>query len=98
VHKQFSPLFSPGMSEEVKQVFRDKIAGRLQWVDAQLAGKQYLMGDHFTVPDAYLFTVTNWTKPTNIDISKMANLLAFRERMAARPAVQEAMKAEGLLK
>ena len=56
------------------------------------------MGDSFTLPDAYLFTVTNWTKPVGIDISALTNLSAFQARMAARPTVQEAMKAEGLLK
>ena len=55
------------------------------------------MGDQYSVADGYLFTVTNWTKPTNIDISGLANLGAFRARMAARPAAQAAMKAEGLM-
>ncbi len=98
VHKSFSPLFNPGMPEEGKQIYRDRIAGRLQWVDGQLEGKQYLMGDSFSVADAYLFVVTNWAKPMNLDLSGYRHLLAWRERMAARPAVQEAMKAEGLLK
>jgi glutathione S-transferase len=84
--------------EEAKKVFRDKLAQRFSWVDGELAGKDYLMGEHFSLPDAYLFVVTNWAKPMNVDISSYANLLAFRERMAARPAVQDAMKAEGLLK
>ena len=56
------------------------------------------MGDHFSVADAYLFTVSNWTKPMNIDLSQRKNVQAWRERVGARPAVQEAMKAEGLLK
>jgi len=56
------------------------------------------MGDAFTVPDAYLFTVARWAGHTGIDISGLKNLAAFMARMAARPAVQEAMKAEGLLK
>ncbi|WP_332814319.1 glutathione transferase GstA [Ramlibacter sp.] len=98
VHKSFSPLFFPAMPEEGKQIYRDRIAGRLQWVDGQLEGKQYLMGDAFSVADAYLFVVTNWAKPMNLDLSGYKHLLAWRERMAARPAVQEAMKAEGLLK
>ncbi|HYD76182.1 glutathione transferase GstA [Ramlibacter sp.] len=98
VHKSFTPLFMPAMPEEGKQIFRDRIAGRLQWVDGQLEGKQYLMGDSFSVADAYLFVVTNWAKPMNLDLTAYKHLLAWRERMAARPAVQEAMKAEGLLK
>ena len=56
------------------------------------------MGDTLSVADPYLFVVTNWAKPMAVDLSGLSNLLAFRERMAARPAVQEAMKAEGLLK
>ena len=56
------------------------------------------MGDQFTVADGYLFTVTNWTQPTKLDISGLAHLAAYRERVGARPAVQAAMKAEGLLK
>jgi len=98
VHKTFSPLFNPATPEDYKTICKDKLASRLKWVDEQLAGKQYLMGDHFSVADGYLFTVTNWTKPTGIDISGLPNLLAYRERVAARPAVQQAMKTEGLLK
>jgi glutathione S-transferase len=98
LHKGFSPLFVPTTPEDYKPMVRERLLQRLQWVDGQLAGKQYLMGDQFTVADGYLFTVTNWTKPTNVDISGLANLVAYRERVAARPAVQAAMKAEGLLK
>ena len=96
IHKGFSPLFNPGMPEEGKKINRDKLATRFQWLDGQLADKPYLMGDHFSVADAYLFTVTRWAKPMNIDLAPYANLLAFQERVAARPAVQEALKAEGL--
>jgi glutathione S-transferase len=98
LHKTFSPLFNPAIGDEAKQVFRDKLAERLQWVDGQLEGKAFLMGEHFSVADAYLFTVSNWAKPMAIELSPLKNLLAWRERVAARPAVQEAMKAEGLLK
>ena len=98
IHKGFSPLFNPATPEEYKTMARTKLLERLQWVDSQLADKQYVMGDQFTVADGYLFTVTNWTKPTNVDISGLANLAAYRERVGARPAVQAAMKAEGLLK
>ena len=98
LHKGFSPLFNPATPEEYKTMARTKLLERLQWVDSQLADKQYLMGEQFTVADGYLFTVTNWTQPTNLDISSLAHLAAYRERVAARPAVQEAMKAEGLLK
>ncbi len=98
LHKGFSPLFNPATPEEYKPMVRDRLQQRLQRVDGQLAGKQYLMGDQFTVADGYLFTVTNWTQPTKLDISGLAHLAAYRERVGARPAVQAAMKAEGLLK
>ena len=98
IHKGFSPLFNPATPEDYKPMVRERLLQRLQWVDSQLADKQYIMGDQFTVADGYLFTVTNWTKPTQLDISGLANLAAYRERVGARPAVQAAMKAEGLLK
>ena len=98
LHKGIGGIFNPAMPEEAKVLMRAKAGTRLKWVDEQLAGKQYLMGDTFSVADPYLFTVTNWTKPTGIDISGLSNLNAYMSRVAARPAVQEAMKAEGLLK
>ena len=97
IHKSFSPLFDPALPAEVKQLAKDKLAGRLKFIDGELAGKQYLMGNDFTVADGYLFTVTNWAKPMQIDLSAYSNLMAYRERVAARPAVQAAMKAEGLI-
>jgi len=97
IHKGFGPLFNPAMPDEAKQIAKAKLLERLQYVDGLLAGKQYLMGDDFTVADGYLFTVTNWAKPLGIDLSGLKNLVAYRERVAARPAVQAAMKAEGLI-
>ncbi|WP_298933407.1 glutathione transferase GstA [uncultured Ramlibacter sp.] len=94
LHQKFSPLFNPNMPDDAKKIFRERIAGRLQFADGQLAGKDYLMGEHFSVPDAYLFTVLRWHKPTGVDLAPYANLLAFMERMAARPAVQAALNAE----
>jgi glutathione S-transferase len=98
LHKGIGGLFNPAMPEEAKVLMRAKGLSRLQWVNEQLEGKPYLMGDAFSVPDAYLFTVTSWTQYVGIDISGLKNLVAFQARMAARPAVQAAMKAEGLLK
>lgn len=98
LHKGFSPLFTPGMPEEAKALAKTRLNGRLQWVDGELTGKSYLMGDSFTVADAYLFVVAGWGKHVGIDISGLANLSAFMGRVAARPAVQEALRAEGLLK
>lgn len=98
LHKGFSPLFTPGMPDEAKAMAKAKLGDRLAWVDSQLAGKAYLMGDSFTVADAYLFTVAGWGKYVGVDIAPLANLSAYMGRVAARPAVQEALKAEGLLK
>lgn len=96
LHKQFSPLFNPAYPEEAKAINREKLLGRYAWVDGQLAGKQYLMGDDFTVADAYLFVVTRWTVPMKLDISSRTNLAAYMTRVAQRPAVRRALEAEGL--
>ena len=98
LHKGFSPLFTPGMPEEAKTIAKTRLVSRLQWVDDELAKAPYLMGDTFTVADGYLFTVVNWSKHVGIDISGLAHLGAFMARVGARPAVQEALRAEGLIK
>lgn len=98
IHKQFSPLFYPTTSEEVKQQQRDKLATRFDWIDQQLSGKDYLMGSTFTVADAYLFTVLNWARPTGIDLARWPAVQRFMAKVAARPSVQAALKAEGLLR
>ncbi len=98
LHKGFSPLFNPATPAEYKTTVIERLLSRLKWVDGELAGKQYLMGDAFSVADAYMFTITNWAAPMKLDLSTLPNLTAYRERVAARPAVQQAMKAEGLLK
>ncbi|MEN9627684.1 MAG: glutathione transferase GstA [Pseudomonadota bacterium] len=97
LHKGFSPLFNPATPEAYKAVATDRLMSRLRWVNEQLEGKLYLMGDTFTVADGYLFTVTNWAPRVGVDLSGFAALGAYRARVAARPAVQAAMKAEGLL-
>ena len=97
LHKSFSPLFNPAMPEEAKALYRTKLQDRFKYVDQQLEGKSYLMGDSFTVADAYLFTVAGWGKYVGVDTSGLARLSAYMGRVAARPAVQAALKAEGLL-
>ena len=97
VHKQFSPLFKPNTPEDYKPIAKQNVATRFDWLDKQLEGKEYLTGSQFTVADAYLFVLTNWTKPTQIDLAKWPNLAAFQKRVAARPKVKEAMQAEGLI-
>jgi glutathione S-transferase len=98
LHKGIGGMFNPAMPEEAKALMRARATDRLKWIDNQLAGKAYLMGDAFSVADAYLFTVARWSKLVGIDISGMTELTAYLDRVAARPAVQSAMKAEGLLK
>jgi glutathione S-transferase len=97
LHKTFSPLFTPNTPAETKAQALERLQGRLKWVDGELAGKQYLMGDQFTVADGYLFTVTNWAQYVGLDLTPYANLVAYRARVGARPAVVAAMKAEGLI-
>jgi glutathione S-transferase len=98
VHKQIGALFNPKMTPEMKEVQLGVIERRLNPLDKALAGKQYIMGDKFTVADAYLFTVLNWTSMHKIDLGKWPNIQAFMGRVAARPKVQETLKAEGLVK
>ena len=98
LHKGFSPMFTPGMPEEAKTIAKARLTSRLQWVDGELAKTPYLMGDIFTVADGYLFVVAGWGKHVGIDISALPHLSAFMARVAARPAVQAALRAEGLLK
>jgi glutathione S-transferase len=98
VHKAFSPLFKPSTPEEYKKISRENLAARFDWMDKALAGKDYLMGEHFTVADAYAFVLLGWTKPMQMDLSRWPNLAAFHQRVGARPKVQEALQAEGLLR
>ena len=98
LHKQFSPLFNAAVPEEFKAMQRKKLRDRLTWVDGQLEGKSNLMGEDFSVADGYLYTVTNWAQPMNIDLAGLDRLAAYRERVAARPAVQQARRTEGTLK
>jgi glutathione S-transferase len=95
LHKGYSPLFNPAMPEEGKAVYRAKLVDRYKWVDSQLEGKAYLMGDTFTVADAYLFTVTRWAGFVKVDLAGLKNLEAYMARVNARPAVQAALEAEG---
>ena len=98
LHKGFSPLFNPSMPEEAKKIFRERLGTRFAHLDKHLAGNDYLMGKEFSVADAYLFVVSNWAARVDVYLSPCANVLAYRKRVGARPAVQAAMKAEGLIK
>jgi glutathione S-transferase len=97
LHKNLGALFNPAITDAAKA---DRIAyakKRYEMVEKQLATGPFLFGDDFTAADAYLFTVTGWAKFVNVDMSEFPNLMAFQKRVAARPAVQEALKAEGLI-
>ena len=98
LHKQFSPLFATDTPDDYKPIAKQRISKRFDWLAEQLAGKDYLMGPQFTVADGYLFVMLNWTKFVGIDLSRWPVLAAYQARVAARPKVQEAMVAEGLVK
>lgn len=97
LHKTFGPIFRPTTPEEFKKLSKENLGKRFDYLDKHLASRQYLMGDKFTVADAYLFTVLRWTARIQMDLAKWPNLKAYVDRVAARPKVQEAMKAEGLI-
>ncbi|CAN5251855.1 glutathione transferase GstA [soil metagenome] len=98
LHKNFSPLFQPALSDDTKAFFKDRLMGKFKYIDHALKGRDYVMGNNFTVPDAYLFTMLAWADRLGLDISGLPNLVAYKARVAARPKVQEALTAEGLLK
>ncbi len=98
IHKQFSPLFNPATSDEVRKAQAEKLGTRFEFVAGQLGSKPYLLGEAFSVADAYLFTVMNWAKVVKLDLSRWPTLLEYLKRVASRPAVQAALKAEGLIK
>ena len=98
LHKGFTPLFRPNTPDDYKPIARDNLAVKFGVLDKHLAKNQYLMGDKFSVADAYAFTVLNWSNFQNIDMGQWPNVKAYMGRVAARPKVQEALKAEGLVK
>lgn len=98
IHKGFSPLFKPDTPEAYKDIAKNNLAVRFDTVGRLLDGKQYLMGDTFSVADGYLFTVLNWAPRVGIDLARWPAITDYHQRVAARPAVQEAMRAEGLIK
>jgi glutathione S-transferase len=98
LHKNYSPLFNPASSPELRAEKVAALQKRYALVESQLQGQSYLFGEQFTAADAYLFVVTSWAPRLKLDLSAFPNLAAFQARVAARPAVQAAMRAEGLLK
>jgi glutathione S-transferase len=98
IHKGWSPLWNPKATAEMRQATLDKLHLRLDWLASELQDRQHVMAERFSAADAYLFTVLNWAGPTKVDLSRWPALQQFVSRIAARPKVQEAMKAEGLIK
>jgi glutathione S-transferase len=98
VHKGFAPLWNPATPDAVRQATKDKLAQRFAYLDQVLAKQRFLTGPAFTVADAYLFTVVNWANHHAVDLAPYGHLKSFLDRVAARPRVQEALAAEGLLK
>jgi glutathione S-transferase len=98
LHKTYSPLFRPDTPAETRADRQAYLTRRYGVVEKQLAAHSYLMGESFTVADAYLFTVTTWASKVKFDLSPFPNVRAFQERVAARPAVKAAMQEEGLIK
>jgi len=96
LHKGFSPLFRPDTPEEFKVKQREQLLTKFRYVDNALRDKQWLLGARFTVADAYLFVVTRWAKAVKLDLSALEALAAWQARVAERPAVIAALKAEGL--
>jgi glutathione S-transferase len=98
LHKNFSPLFQPVFDDEVKGFFRTRLTGKFKYLDGVLAGKDYLLGKDFSVADGYLFVMLKWADRMSLDLSAFPNLMAYKDRVAARPQVAAAMEKEGLMK
>lgn len=98
IHKNFSPLFREDAPEETKQYVRKVLSIRLDYLNRAIGNRPFLMGEQFTVADAYLFTVLGWSRHLNFDLGKWPQVQRYIERVGARPQVAEALKAEGLVK
>ncbi|MBL8487148.1 MAG: glutathione transferase GstA [Rhodocyclaceae bacterium] len=98
IHKTFSPLFNPASSADWKEAAKALLARRIGFVSEKLGNQPYLMGEQFTVADGYLFTCLSWGQYVGVDVGQWPNLAAYLGRVAGRPGVQAALKAEGLMK
>ncbi len=98
LHKGLSPLFDKSLPSEMRETMTARVRTRLDWINSKLEGQHFLLHEGFTVADSYLFTLLNWLRFFSIELSDWSHLKAFHERVAARPHVQEALGAEGLLK
>jgi glutathione S-transferase len=98
LHKGFSPLFNPKISADWKATALANLGKKFDWLSIFLKDENFLMGNAFTVADAYLFTVLNWSGHVRIDLAKWPVLAAYQARIAPRPKIQQALREEGLLK
>ena len=98
IHKSYSPLFNKATPEETANERREYLKKRYAYIEGVLATQQYLVDNKFTAADAYLYTVTRWAPFVKVDLAGFPNLKEFQARVEARPAVQQALKEEGLLK
>ena len=98
LHKAMGSMFNPAQTPEWKEAVKATLSKRLDWLSKQLEGKNYLMGETFSVADAYLFTVLGWAAHVGFDLSKWPVLQQYSARVGGRPKVVEALKAEGLVK
>lgn len=97
LHRNFSPMFNPAASQDWKDAALAKLKQRFEYLNGELKGKDYILGSNFCVADSYLFTTTHWTYAMKIDISHLPHLVAYHQRVLQRPAVQSALKAQGLI-
>jgi hypothetical protein len=93
LHKQFTPLFKDGTPGDYRVIAKENVLKAFQHVDEHLAGRQWLVGDRYSIADIYLFVVSNWGRFQDIDVTQWPNLNDLRTRIRARPKVEEAMKA-----
>jgi glutathione S-transferase len=98
LHKQFTPLFKEGTPGDYRMIAKQNVMNAFKHIDEHLAGRQWMAGDRYSIADIYLFVVSNWSRFQEIDVTQWPNLNDLRTRIRARPKVEEAMKAEGLIK
>ena len=94
LHKTFGPLFSKNLPEEAKTMLMERLTKRLAYLDTQLADKQFLVGEHFSVADAYCFAVARWSSMIKMDLTPYPHLRDYLEKMGEMPVVQKAMALE----
>jgi glutathione S-transferase len=97
LHKGFGPLWNPATPDDYKETTRQALARKFDYLQDTIGDGPYILGDRFSILDAYAFAVLNWTKIHAIDIARWPGLSAYLARVAERPAVRETLKAEGLI-